>query len=227
MSDRDESAPASTHQRADYGPTTGEEIVHAVTHGIGAVFALIALASLITYAAMHGSTQNVVAAAVFGTSLVLVYVSSTVYHAIPASWTRAKSIFQIFDHTAIHLLIAGTATPMTLCGIGGRGGWIGLGIIWTLALIGIIVETTPLRRRTRLSIACYVGNGWAGALAIPVLYTAISTWSLSLLLLGGIAYTAGVPFFLAHRRKWMHAYWHGFVLAGSALHVAAVVLVLR
>lgn len=225
MSDREVQAARDDFSTVT-GPTWGEEIVHAITHGVGALLALGALVMMVAFAATHGSTQNVVAAAVFGTSLVLVYVSSTVYHGIPRAWTRAKGILQICDHAAIHLLIAGTATPITLCGIGGRAGWIGLGVIWTLALLGIVVETTALRRHAKLSIGFYLGNGWVGALALPTLYTALSTWSLGCLLLGGLAYTAGVPFFLAHRTKWMHACWHGFVLAGSALHVAAVVLVL-
>ncbi len=226
MSDRDVPAALRVDERRSEGPSTGEELVHAATHGLGAVLAVGVLVSLVAFAATHGSTQNVVAAAVFGTSLLLVYVSSTVYHAIPPSWTRAKGVFQMLDHAAIHLLIAGTATPITLVGVGGRAGWISLAVIWTLAILGIVVETTPLRRRAKLSIGFYLGNGWVGALALPMLYGALSNWALSFLLLGGVAYTAGVPFFLAHHRRWMHACWHGFVLAGSGLHVACVVLVL-
>ena len=221
MSDRDVSAPHYV------GPTTGEEIVHAATHGLGAVLSLATLVWLVARALENGTPQNVVGAAVFGTSLIAVYLSSTVYHAVPPRHVRTKAALQICDHAAIHFLIAGTATPIILCAIGGQGGWIALGIIWSLATLGIIVETTPLRRRTRLSVGLYLGNGWAGALALPTLYTAMSTSSLGCLLLGGLAYTAGVPFFLAHHRKWMHAWWHGFVLAGSALHVAAVFLVMQ
>jgi hemolysin III len=221
MNDREVSAVPSHH------PTAGEELVHAATHGVGAVLSLAVLVSLVGFALVNGSTQNVVSAAVFGTSLLLVYVSSTAYHFVSPTRERTKELLRICDHAAIHLLIAGTATPIILCAIGGRNGWIALGVMWSLALFGLIVETTALRKRTRLSIGVYLGNGWVSALALPTLYTAMSTWSLSFLLLGGLAYTAGVPFFLAHRTKWMHACWHGFVLAGSALHVAAVVLVMR
>jgi len=209
-----------------HAPTLAEEIVHAVTHGFGALLSLVVLTALVAYAATHGSTESVVAAAVFGASLVLVYGSSTAYHAMPARHSALKGALQIADHVAIHLLIAGTATPIALCGIGGSTGWTVLVIVWTLAIVGVVVETTPLRRSARLSIGCYLGNGWVGVLAMPTLYSALSAWALSLLLLGGVAYTAGVPFFLAHRRRWMHAWWHGFVLAGSALHVASVALVL-
>jgi hemolysin III len=213
-------------EAGSHAPTLAEEIVHAVTHGFGALLSLGVLVALVAYAAMHGSTESVVAASIFGASLVLVYGSSTAYHAVPARWTGLKNALQIADHVAIHLLIAGTATPITLCAIGGSFGWTLLAIVWSLALIGVVVETTPLRRSTRLSIGCYLGNGWVGVLALPSLHSALSAWALSMLLLGGVAYTVGVPFFLAHRRRWMHAWWHGFVLAGSAFHVACVALVL-
>ncbi len=220
MSEREVSAAQPTA----HGPTWGEEVVHAATHGVGALLSLAVLALLVGSALAHGTTSNVVSAAVFGTSLVLVYAASTAYHAAPAGRVRLKAVLQVLDHAAIHLLIAGTATPIILAAFEGRSGWIALGVMWTLALVGLVVEISPLRRMTRLSIGVYLGNGWVGALALPSLYGAISTSALSCLILGGVAYTAGVPFFLAHRTKWMHACWHGFVIAGSALHVAAVVL---
>jgi hemolysin III len=218
MSDRE--VPTA---RPSIPPTFGEEIVHAATHGVGALLSLAVLVLLVGNAMAHGTTSNVVSAAVFGASLVLVYVSSTLYHAAPRHWERAKGALQILDHAAIHLLIAGTATPIILCAFDGDTGWIALGVMWSLALFGIVVEVSPLRRRKRLSIGVYLGNGWVGALTLPALYSTLSFGSLSCLLLGGVAYTAGVPFFL-HRRKWMHAWWHAFVLAGSGLHVAAVML---
>lgn len=207
-------------------PTLGEEIVHAATHGIGALLSLGTLVALVAEAALSGRTTSIVAAAVFGTSLCLVYASSTAYHATPARWVRLKAVLQVLDHAAIHLLIAGTFTPFALCAIGGAWGWALLAASWSIAVVGIVVETTPLRHRARLSISLYVGSGWAGVLALPLLWAAVTPGTLGLLASGGVAYTAGVPFFLAHPTKWMHAYWHGFVLAGSALHVAAVALVL-
>jgi hemolysin III len=202
-------------------PTLAEEIVHAATHGAGAVLSLGALVVLVTGAAVRGTTTAIVSASVFGASLVLVYLASTIYHALPARLTRAKALFQIFDHAAIHLLIAGTATPVALSAIGGTWGWVLFGVAWTLAAIGIVVETTPLRRHARLSIALYLGSGWTGAAAIPLLFHSAPV-ALVLLAVGGVAYTLGVPFFLAERRRWMHALWHGFVMAGSAFHVLAV-----
>ncbi len=206
-------------------PSVGEEIVHALTHGIGAVLSMIVLAVLVLGAAVHGTATHVATAAIFGTSLVGVYVCSTVYHSISPARARAKTVARILDHAAIHLLIAGTYTPLAMVAIGGAWGWSLTAIAWSLALLGVIVETTPLRHRTRLSIAMYLGTGWFGALAMPLLWTALPTSALVYLVLGGVAYTAGVPFFLLHGRRWMHATWHAFVLAGSAFHVAAVAVV--
>ena len=207
-------------------PTLGEEIVHAATHGIGALLSLGALFALVAQAALTGTTSAIVAASIFGTSLCLAYLSSTVYHAMPPRFARAKALLQILDHATIHLLIAGTLTPFALCAIGGVWGWALLGVSWSVALVGIVVETTPLRHRTRLSMSLYVGSGWFGLVAVPFLWASTPLSALGLLASGGVAYTAGVPFFLAHPTKWMHAYWHAFVLCGSALHVAAVALVL-
>ncbi len=207
-------------------PTYREELVHSLTHGIGALLAMITLVMLVTAAAVQGSTTTIVAVSVFGASLVLVYVSSTVYHAVPPSRTRLKTIFQIVDHAAIHLLIAGTCTPLALTAVGGGWGWLIFGVVWTVATLGVVVETTSLRHHARLSIALYLTAGWLAVLALPLFWTALSPLALVCLALGGVAYTAGVPFFLAHTREWMHAWWHGFVLAGSAFHVAAIALVI-
>jgi hemolysin III len=206
-------------------PTPLEELVHSLTHGVGAVLALGVLALLVARAAASGSALHVATASIFGLSLVAVYASSTIYHAIPPRHARAKALSRIIDHAAIHLLIAGTYTPLVLVGIGGAWGWSLAAIAWSLALVGIIVETTSLRHRTRLSMGMYLGTGWLGAVAFPLLWSSIPTSALALVALGGVAYTAGVPFFLIEGRRWMHAAWHGFVLAGSALHVAAIVIV--
>jgi hemolysin III len=216
--------PESARRRVSH-PTPMEELVHALTHGVGAVLSLMVLAALVARAAASGSSLHVATASVFGLSLVAVYASSTVYHAIPPRHARAKALSRIVDHAAIHLLIAGTYTPLVLVGVGGVWGASLTAIAWTLALAGIVIETTSLRHRARLSLAMYLGTGWFGAVALPLLWSRIPGNALALLVLGGVAYTAGVPFFLVEGRRWMHAAWHGFVLAGSALHVGAVVLV--
>jgi len=208
------------------GPTVGEEIVHAATHGIGALFSVAALVSLTARAALTGDVASIIAAIVFGASLTSVYLASTVYHAVPARFERAKGLLRILDHAAIHLLIAGTLTPFALCAVGGAWGYGILTMSWIVAAIGIVVESTALRHRARLSISLYVGSGWFGVALVPFLWTSVPSTAIWLLASGGVAYTAGVPFFLAHTRRWTHALWHGFVLAGSALHVAAIVTVL-
>jgi hemolysin III len=216
----------STPRSEPHEPTVAEELVHALTHGVGALFAMIALVALVAAAAVHGDATAIVAVSVFGASLVLVYVSSTVYHAVAPSRTRLKTILQIVDHAAIHLLIAGTCTPFALTAVGGAWGWVIFGVVWTVATLGVVVETTSLRHHARLSIALYLTSGWLAVLALPLFWTALSPAALACLGLGGVAYTAGVPFFLAHTRRWMHACWHAFVLAGSAFHVAAIALVI-
>lgn len=215
------SEPTSTSP-ARVHPTPIEELVHSLTHGVGALLAIAVLVVLVVEAAMSRSALHVTVASIFGASLTLVYVSSTVYHAISPHRARTKLAFQILDHAAIHLLIAGTYTPFTLVAIGGAWGIALCAVAWSLALVGLVVETTPLRQKTRLSMGLYLGAGWLGALSLPWLVHALSTEALVFLVLGGVAYTAGVPFFLVEGRKWMHAAWHGFVLAGSALHVLAV-----
>ncbi|MBX7191620.1 MAG: hemolysin III family protein [Sandaracinaceae bacterium] len=221
-----ERSPADTTHRAAAPPTRLEELVHSLTHGVGALCAIGVLVLLVIGAAVDGSALHVTVASIFGASLVSVYVSSTVYHAVPPSRRRMKAALQILDHAAIHLLIAGTYTPFALVAIGGAWGISLCAIAWSLALVGIVVETTPLRHRTRLSMGMYLGAGWVGALSLPLLWSALSTEALVFLVLGGVAYTAGVPFFLVEGKKWMHATWHGFVIAGSVFHVLAVASVM-
>lgn len=220
ISDAIDATPAATPSHR--WPSAAEELVHSLTHGLGALGAVITLVLLVIYAAVHGTALHVTVASIFGASLVAVYVSSTVYHAVSPDRQRAKALLQILDHAAIHFLIAGTYTPFALVAIGGAWGISLCAIAWSLALVGIVVETTPLRRHARLSMALYLGAGWIGALGLPFLWSALPLSTLAYLVLGGVAYTAGVPFFLLEGRKWSHAIWHGFVLAGSAFHVLAV-----
>lgn len=218
------SDPARSSKRR-VEPTPLEELVHSLTHGVGALAAIATLVVLVLYAGAQGGALHVAVASVFGVTLSLVYVTSTLYHAIPPARRRTKLVFQILDHAAIHLLIAGTYTPFALVAIGGAWGVSLCAVAWSLALIGLVVETTPLRHKTRLSMGMYLGAGWVGALSLPLLWSALPTAALAYLVLGGVAYTAGVPFFLIEGRRWMHATWHGFVLAGSVFHVLAVACV--
>ena len=199
--------------------TFQEELANALTHGLGAVVAVAASAVLITLAAVFGEARHVIAASVFGASLVLLYTASTLYHSIPHQVAKAR--LKVFDHCAIYVLIAGTYTPFTVISLKGSLGT-GLFItVWTLAVAGIAFKLFFTGRFKVVSTALYVAMGWIGVIAIGPLSEAISVTALSWLLAGGIAYTIGALCYLS-RRRYAHAVFHLFVLAGSVCHYAAV-----
>jgi hemolysin III len=200
--------------------STGEEIANAVTHGAGWAASLGGLAYLVLRAATTGGTLRVVSCAIFGATLVLLYASSTLYHALPAE--RAKRVFRVFDHSAIFLLIAGSYTPLTLVALGGRWGWWLFGSIWFLAVVGILLSTVAHGRWRWLSITLYVAMGWLAVVAIKPLMAAVDTQTLTLVVAGGLAYTLGLVFYGWKKLPYSHAVWHLFVLAGSVLHYFAV-----
>jgi len=200
-------------------PTTGEEIANAITHGIGAVLSLVGLIVMVVIAALRGDGWRVVACAVYGTTLLLLYLASTMYHALTNR--RAKRVFEILDHSAIYLLIAGTYTPFTLVVLRGGWGWTLFGITWGLAAMGILFKVFFVGRMVALSTSTYVAMGWVMMIALKPLLSVISLATFGWILAGGVAYTLGVVFFLWPRR-YMHAVWHLFVLAGSICHFYAV-----
>ncbi|MCD6527471.1 MAG: hemolysin III family protein [Desulfuromonas sp.] len=202
--------------------STTEELANSITHGVGIVLAICGLGILITVAAESGGVWHMVSCSVFGTTLILLYASSTLYHSIPLP--RAKAVLRVFDHVAILLLIAGTYTPFTLITLHGPWGWSLFGVIWFLAVAGIFIELSTLRRRRALSIALYVAMGWVIVLAVKPLLAALPSEGWLLLLLGGLAYTGGIGFYLWRRLPYHHAIWHLFVLTGSVLHFFAVLL---
>ena len=198
----------------------GDEFASALTHGLGAVAALAGGAVLITLAAIYGDAWQLGTAIVFGVSLLLLYVASTLYHAIqhPVSKGRLK----VFDHCAIYLLIAGTYTPFTLIGLHGPWGW-GLFIaIWTLAIAGVVFKLFYTGRFKLLSTAIYIAMGWLVVVAIKPLLESLDTWTLGWLLAGGIFYTLGTVFYHRQSIRFSHAIWHMFVIAGSVCHYIAV-----
>ena len=201
--------------------TLGEEIANSVTHGVGALLAVAGVTVLVTLAARRGTAWHVVACSVFGATLVLLYLASTLYHAIP--FPRAKRVFRVLDHGGILFLIAGTYTPFTLVTLRGPWGWSLFGIVWGLAVLGIMLDLFMPRRRT-LAVALYLVMGWAVVVALRPLVGAMATGGVVLLVVGGVAYTAGVAFYVWRRLPYHHALWHGFVLAGSAAHFFAVLL---
>ena len=200
----------------------GDEMASSVIHGIGIVLSIAGLAILVAFAALHGNALAVVACAVFGASLVLLYTASTLYHSISA--TRAKPTLRALDHIAIYVLIAGTYTPFTLLALRGAWGWSLFGAVWTLALVGSALELGVLKRYHKLAVLLYIGMGWIGIVAFGPLSQHLQAGGTVLLLAGGLAYTLGVPFYLWRRLPYNHALWHGFVLVGSVLHFLAVLL---
>ena len=207
--------PANRHRPQ----TQGEEIANSVSHGVGFVLGLVALPVLVVRAIPHGAAA-VAGASVFGATLALLYLSSTLYHALPPS--RAKRVFQVLDHAAIYLLIAGTYTPFMLGVLRGRWGWSLLGVIWALAVAGVALKSTIGMRYPRLSTAVYLLMGWLVVIAVRPLWQHMPRWGLLWLAAGGLAYTAGVAFYAAPRLRYAHFLWHLAVLVGSACHVVAV-----
>ena len=198
----------------------GEEIANAVTHGIGALLSVAGLAVLVSFAALYGDAWHIVSTSIFGSTLILLYAASTVYHSV---WHRqTKLVLQRLDHSAIFLLIAGTYTPFALVSMRGPWGWTLFGIVWSIALLGIALQLFPRRRNERLSLLLYLGMGWMALAAIKPFLASVDTGGLMLLLIGGLFYSLGVIFYVWRQLKYHHAIWHGFVLAGSAFHFFAV-----
>ena len=204
-------------------PSTGEEIASSVIHGLGLAAALAAIAALAVAAARQGDPWRTVGAAVFGTTLALLYATSTIYHALPAGrLPRAKRVFRVLDHAAIYLLIAGTYTPFMLGPLRGPWGWALFGTIWGLAAVGVTLKTTVGFRFPHGSTALYLVMGWLLLIAARPLAARLEATALAWLVAGGICYTAGVVFFAWERLRYGHAVWHLFVATGSACHFFAV-----
>jgi hemolysin III len=203
----------------------GEEVANAVTHGLGTLLAIAALAILITEAALHGTVWHVVAYSVFGASTVLLYSASTLCHSF--SRTQAARIFEILDHSAIYVLIAGTYTAFALTLLRSSVGWWLFAAVWTVAVIGILAQSFYLNRWPILTVLAYLAMGWLIVLVwkplVMVAPPAVLTWIVA----GGLAYTAGLPFYaLGKRYRWFHAIWHLFVIVGTACHFFAAIALL-
>lgn len=205
---------------AERAQTPPEEIANAVSHGIGFVACLVAAPSLIEAAVRHGGSATVIGASVFAVTAALLYLSSTIYHALPHGET--KELFDMIDHSAIFLLIAGSYTPFLLGALRGTIGWILFGVIWILALCGVTMKMRRGVRNKLLSTALYIGMGWLVVVAARPLLLHVPLNGLLLLLAGGIAYTAGTAFYLAKHVPYCHFVWHLFVLAGTTCHYMAV-----
>ncbi len=200
--------------------TVGEEIAHAVTHGIGIPLSIAALTILVAFSALYGDAWHVTSTAIYGATLILLYTASTLYHGIPH--TGARKILQRLDHVAIFLLIAGTYTPFTLVSLRGSWGWLLFAMVWGTAILGIYVEVWGSSKLRRWSLALYLGMGWLVVIAIKPMLANVETGGLLLLLAGGLSYSLGAIFYAWERLSYNHAIWHIFVLAGSILHFFSI-----
>jgi hemolysin III len=197
-----------------------EEIANAITHGIGLLLSIAGFVVLLVLAALRGTAWHIVACSIYGTTLICLYAASTLYHAVISP--RVKRALRIFDHSAIYLLISGTYTPFLLVSLRGPWGWSLFGVIWGLALAGVLFKFWFVERFAILSTAVYIAMGWLVVIAAKPVITHLPLTAIIWLLAGGLAYTGGVIFFAAKRIPYSHAIWHLFVLAGSICHYFAV-----
>jgi len=200
----------------------GEEIANSISHGVGLAGAIAVTPIMIVVASRSTGAKGIVAASIFGATMIIMYLMSTLYHALPES--RAKRVFNVLDHSAIYVLIAGTYTPFTLVVLGGGWGWSLFGVIWGLAVAGILFKSIGGLRYPMLSNIVYLAMGWLIIIAIKPLSDHVPIWGIVWLGAGGIAYTLGVAFFAASGLRYSHLIWHLFVLAGTTFHFIAVLM---
>jgi len=206
---------------ADNDYSRGEELAHWMTHALGVVASLAGIAWLLATAVANGAGPwRAVGGVVFGASALLLFTTSVLYHS--ATSTRLKPRLRLLDHAAIYVLIAGTYTPLALGVLGGAWGWTLFGLVWGMALAGIAAKLTLGFRFPLASTLLYLAMGWIGVVAARPLLASLTTTELTWIVAGGLAYTAGVPFYLWKNRPYAHAVWHLFVLAGVACHFVAV-----
>lgn len=195
-----------------------------ISHLIGSFFALTGLVLLVVLSSLQGDPWKVVSFSIYGTSLFLVYLNSTFYHALEG---KPKAVFRKLDHLSIYLLIAGTYTPLTLVTLRGGWGWSIFGVIWGLALLGLVLEFLLSSRKKAITIAIYALMGWLIIIAIRPLWQSLPGPGLAALIIGGVFYTAGIYFYLAKNRiRHSHGIWHLFVIAGSSFHFLMMLYIL-
>lgn len=206
---------------AERPQTLGEEIANSISHGVGLLLALVGAPFLVVSAVRHADALSITGAIVFAVTMVLLYGASMMYHALPRN--RAKRLFKVLDHGAIYLLIAGTYTPFTLGVLRGAWGWTLLGLVWSLAIFGVVLKSMNRMSHPFVSTGLYLLMGWLVLIAIKPLVASVPAAGLWWLVAGGLAYTAGVIFFATDSRwRYGHFVWHLFVMAGTACHFVAV-----
>ena len=197
-----------------------DELANAVTHGVGLVLSIAGFVVLLVFAALHGTAWHMVACSIYGVTLICLYTASTLYHSVLSP--DLKRTLEVFDHSAIYLLIAGTYTPFLLINLRGSWGWPLFAVIWGLALAGILFKLRFTGRFNFFSTAAYIAMGWLGVIAARPMVAHVPANALIWLLAGGLTYNAGVIFYVYRRIPYSHAIWHVFVLAGSICHYLAV-----
>lgn len=202
--------------------STGEEVAHSITHGVGAALAVAGLVVLVVLAAMRADAWRIVSFSIYGATLFLLYLASTLYHAFP--WPGVKRIFKILDHTSIYLLIAGTYTPICLVAMRGPWGWTLFGLIWAMAIGGIVFKIFLIGKAKILSVVFYIAMGWLVVIAIKPMWAMLPKAAIVWIFAGGAFYTLGVVFYAMKGMRYHHAVWHGFVLGGSVCHFFAMLV---
>ncbi|MEO0238230.1 MAG: hemolysin III family protein [candidate division WOR-3 bacterium] len=202
-----------------------EEIFNSTTHGAGFLLSVVGLVLCIVFSVKVKNVYAIVSSSIYGASLILLYISSTLYHSFPEG--KVKRIFKFFDHTSIYILIAGTYTPFALLPLRGSLGWTIFGVIWGLALLGILFKTFFINKTDILSTIIYILMGWIIIFAIKQVYLSIPKISFIFLVIGGISYTLGTIFYILDRLFFFHIVWHLFVLAGSITHFFSIFLYIK
>jgi len=200
----------------------GEEIANSIIHGIGFLFSIAALALLVVFSSIHGTSWHILTCTIYGITLVLLYGSSTLYHSLTGR--RSKKVFQVLDHASIYLLIAGTYTPVVLVFLRDGWGWPIFGFVWTLAIGGIVFKSIWIDRMKVLSVIVYGVMGWCILIAIRDLLDKVPAEALIMILAGGIAYTAGIPLYAMKDNEYLHTGWHVMVLGGSIFQFMGILL---
>ena len=202
--------------------TRGEEIANAITHGVGAVLSIVGLTLLIVLSSLEGTPWHVISFTIYGVTMLLLYVSSTLVHSFPEG--KVQDLFEIFDHSSIYLFIAGTYTPFLFIAVKGTTGWTLFGIVWGIALAGIVFKAFFVKKFLFISTILYVFMGWMIVFAWDSLTQNIAHQGIVLLVVGGVLYTIGAVFYVWRGFRFHHMIWHMFVLGGTVLHFLAIIL---
>ena len=203
--------------------TLGEELMNSISHGVGALFGIVALVLCVVRAAQSGDPYRIVSGAIFGFTVLILYLMSCLYHALKVN--KAKRVFRVIDHCTIFLLIAGTYTPYTLVSLRDSVGWWVFGVIWATAIVGIVLNAVSLKKFSKISVALYLIMGWMIVIAYQPMVLAIPGGGMQLLVWGGVAYTVGAILYgVGSRKKYFHSIFHFFCMIGTALHFLSIYL---